>query len=196
MKDSTIAILAGIGVGGLILYKSNFFQNISTGAENLLSEFGNIGTGAGNLLSSTGAGIFEIGAGVEQIGAGTGKGLAEIGGGIQQIGTGTGEFLSGSQLSQIINALEGKNPPASKIPAPDTTITPPPTPTGTTISEQTQKTPPPTDTYQGNDRPYVAPPTPSTPVSQTITTASKPGSASQDLFNPVGSLLSGSYGNY
>ena len=113
MKDKDILLLGGIAVGGYIIYKSGFFQNIGEGLTNAISSLSNVsagfgsmeaqfGTGASNLLSETG----NLFTGAGNFFTGGGNFLTETGAGVEQIGQGAGTFIGGSAPANIITALE------------------------------------------------------------------------------------------
>jgi len=65
MKDNTILILAGVGVGGYLLYKSNFFEGLGKISTGLGEGVSGIGEGVSSAFTGTGGAIGEFAQDIE-----------------------------------------------------------------------------------------------------------------------------------
>ena len=172
MKDDTILVIGGLAVGGLLLYKSDFFGKIATGIEN-------VGTG--------------LGGGVQAAGTGFGYGVSYTGQGLYQAGTGAGTLLGGSSISNIITALRASNPQYFQLPTPTTPDLPT---TQLTPGDLTSKNPNPQPTPQTSDNASNVAPSQETQnlvsnaITAQISNLNTPGTNISDI---ISSAPSGTY---
>lgn len=177
MKDDTILIMGAVGIGAYALYKSGFLQNLGSGVtdlttsvKSLSSDVGSIPQTISDTINKTTNLATKTGGDVVDT---TNKAANDV---IDVVNTGAQDVLSNANnlLSDVTKVISSG--------------------TGFMFGAGSAQ---PSGYGSGGSAAVIAGSSgtsSSTPISQIITTGSTKGSYGSTVFDPVGSLLSGSYG--